>query len=600
MAHMRSEDSPGSSDSERDLREAVLRTSHAIFAMQCRAERELLGDRSRLEAQLGAIDRSQGRVEFSINGLILGVNQNFLNIVGYTEGELIGQHHRTFIPLEQHQSDEYVEFWAALRKGEHRSGEFMRLAKDGSQRWIRATYNPVLNSDGSIRKIVKYASDITLQKTAQFELSRVNEALREQTLAAERLAGLARAANEAKSEFLANMSHEIRTPMSAILGYADLLAENGGENASSKDRLEYIDIIRRNGEHLLGIINDVLDISKIEAGKMPVERVDVDARRILLDVESLMNVKAKAKGISLSIEQETALPATIRSDPVRLRQILINLVGNAIKFTEKGGVTVRAALVASPGMGPVMRVSVSDSGIGLTSEQAGRLFAAFEQADSSTTRRFGGTGLGLRISRTLARMLGGDVTVTSEPGKGSVFTTTVATGPLEGVALLEPGALRVAASEASQTRESEKAVSLTGVRIYLAEDGPENQRLISFHLRRAGAEVSVFHNGRSLLEAMTTDRSVRGPLLDPPPCDVVITDIQMPEMDGYVLAQLLRNKGWARSIIALTAHAMEGDSAACFKAGCDTYASKPIDKLRLIRICREAFDRPALKATSAA
>ncbi len=392
-------------------------------------------------------------------------------------------------------------------------------------------------------------------------------------------------ASRAKSDFLANMSHEIRTPMAAILGYTDLLAEDGDRGSAPKHRLEYIDTIQRNGEHLLTIINDILDLSKIEAGKMAVEHIETRPREILADVVCLMRVKATGKGIGLSVVHDTPIPETIQSDPVRLRQILVNLVGNAIKFTELGGVTIRVGLQRLASGGSQLRCSIVDTGIGMDAEQLGRLFSAFSQADASTTRRFGGTGLGLRISQTLARMLGGDIVVCSTPGQGSTFTVTVDTGSLEGVAMLSPET----GTPATEIREPAKlgdAQPLKGLRVFLAEDGPDNQRLISFHLVKCGASVRVFENGRLALEALTVDGTAEGPLLDDPPCDIVLTDMQMPEMDGYTLAATLRAKGWKRRIVALTAHAMSGDAQRCAESGCDTYASKPIDRAGLIEVCR--------------
>ncbi len=387
------------------------------------------------------------------------------------------------------------------------------------------------------------------------------------------------AASQAKSEFLANMSHEIRTPMTAILGYADLLTDS---SLTPDDRTSHLDTIRRNGEHLLGIINDILDISKIEAGKMTVERIPLDPRRILLDVESLMRVKASAKGISLSIVQETPLPSSIQSDPIRLRQILVNLVGNAIKFTENGGVTLRAALDSANPARPLLNLTIEDTGIGLTSEQISRLFGAFQQADTSTTRKFGGTGLGLRICKTLAHLLDGDVSVSSQFGKGSTFKVSIATGSLDGVRLFGPAELRLDLTAPPKV-SFETGPLLAGKRIFYAEDGPDNQRLISFHLRKAGAIVTVFENGRLALDALV-DPATNLPL-DPPPCDMLLTDMQMPEMDGYALAHTLRSLACPIPIVALTAHAMGGDAMKCIEAGCHAYVTKPIDKAALIRTC---------------
>jgi signal transduction histidine kinase/CheY-like chemotaxis protein len=399
-----------------------------------------------------------------------------------------------------------------------------------------------------------------------------------------------------KSDFLANMSHEIRTPMTAILGYTDLLADEESVAHDEALRTEYLRTIQRNGEHLLAIINDILDLSKIEAGKMSVETIETSPLQILFDVDSLMQLKARSKGLSLRTEYASPVPAIIHSDPVRLRQILVNLVGNAIKFTDTGEVTVRVRLEAERTGAPTLRFEVTDTGIGMTPDQQSTLFEAFSQADTSTTRRYGGTGLGLRISRSLARGLGGDVTVRSDAGEGSTFTLTVPTGPLKGVPLIEADKASSAvmcvsrpATEASPHPFANTGAALEGLRIYFAEDGPDNQRLIGHHLRKAGAEVTIFPNGRECLRALTADETPSGPLSSPAPCDLVLTDMQMPEMDGYTLARTLRSKGWNLPIIALTAHAMEDDEQKCLRAGCDAYASKPIDRDVLIALCRTGF-----------
>ncbi|MBX3322057.1 MAG: response regulator [Phycisphaeraceae bacterium] len=408
-------------------------------------------------------------------------------------------------------------------------------------------------------------------------------------------------ASRAKSEFLTNMSHEIRTPMTAILGFADLIADLDMNADRRGEFLEFVTTIKRNGNYLLSVINDILDLSKIEAGKLTIEQLPVDPRSLMLEVESLLSVKAKERGITLELEQCTPLPQTIRSDPVRLRQILLNLVGNAIKFSEHGSVIMRVGIDEAQAERPKLIVSVHDSGIGITPECLSRLFGAFEQADASTTREFGGTGLGLRISRTLAQLLGGDVTVMSTPGKGSVFTASVETGPIGGVPLLEPHALRLAKHETDcEITRNIHARALQGVRVFLAEDGPDNRRLIEFHLTKAGAEIRSFENGRLALEALTVDGTIDGELIDPPPCDLLLTDMQMPEMDGYSLARVLRARGWSLAIVALTAHAMSGDAARCLEAGCDAYASKPIDKAKLMEICVEAAQRSRRLSTWAA
>ena len=381
-------------------------------------------------------------------------------------------------------------------------------------------------------------------------------------------------ASMAKSEFLANMSHEIRTPMTAILGFADTIRETGNIELAPKERLEAIDTIKRNGVHLLSIINDILDISKIEAGKLEVESIVCNPIQIVSEVQSLMQVRAKAKSITLNTDFQCPLPATITSDPTRLRQILINIVGNAIKFTEIGSVTIRTSLEQQNTENPIMRFDIIDTGIGLTKSQAAKLFDAFTQADSTTTRKFGGTGLGLNISKRLAKMLGGDITIDSTLGEGSTFSISINTGSLKGIELLNDPSRAVRNEIEKKTKKTpgEKIKS----NILLAEDGPDNQILISFVLRKAGATVTIVENGKlainAALEAQTNGH----------PFDLIFMDMQMPVMGGYEATSELRKAGYTRPIVALTAHAMENDRAKCIDAGCDDYTTKPIDREKLI------------------
>jgi signal transduction histidine kinase len=394
-------------------------------------------------------------------------------------------------------------------------------------------------------------------------------------LAAER--ERAEAANQAKSEFLANMSHEIRTPMTAILGFADLLMEDGDLSRAPERRVESIRTIQRNGEHLLSLINDILDLSKIEAGKLTVESVPCSPAQILADVESLMRVRADAKGIAFQIQQEGPLPESIDTDPTRLRQVLVNLVGNAVKFTEVGGVWLIARCVRGPE--PRLEFDVLDTGVGLSEEQISRLFQPFTQADASTSRRFGGTGLGLTISRRLATLLGGEVSVVeSAPGAGTRFRFTLSIGSLDAARWVTPAhEPRPSRRQRQMTAEPAAAdAPLGGCRILLAEDGPDNQRLIAHVLRRAGADVTLVENGRLAVDqAWDAHRSEQ-------PFELVLMDMQMPVLDGYEATALLRAQGYQGTIVALTAHAMTGDREKCLAAGCDGYTTKPIDRARLI------------------
>ncbi|MBN1488339.1 MAG: response regulator [Phycisphaerae bacterium] len=406
----------------------------------------------------------------------------------------------------------------------------------------------------------------------QAELVKTNTALQEASTAAH-------AANQAKSEFLANMSHEIRTPMTAILGFTEVLLGQGELVNAPPERIDAIQTIRRNGEHLLQIINDILDVSKIEAEKLEIERIRCSPIQLVAEVQELMQVRAAGKGLTLGIEFRGSIPETIQTDPTRLRQILINLIGNALKFTEVGNVRLITRLTED-GAYPMMQFDVIDTGIGMTEEQAARLFQPFTQADSSTTRQFGGTGLGLTISRRLACLLGGTVRlVETRPGVGTCFRATVAAGPLADVPLVQnPSAAVLAAARTPRPQATEADVDLAGCRILLAEDGPDNQRLISFVLSKETRNaITIVDNGRRAVEAAFAARD------EGVPFDVILMDMQMPIMDGYEACRVLRRRGYAGVIIALTAHAMEGDREKCLEAGCDAYAAKPIDRKQLLQ-----------------
>jgi signal transduction histidine kinase/CheY-like chemotaxis protein/HPt (histidine-containing phosphotransfer) domain-containing protein len=434
---------------------------------------------------------------------------------------------------------------------------------------------------------------LELRQTAR-RYAELESSARQELLALRALEG-AEGASRAKSEFLANMSHEIRTPMTAVIGYADLLLD---PELALSDRLTYVQTIRRNGEHLLSVLNDILDLSKIEAGKLEVESVPCSPSQIAIDVASLMRVRAMEKKLFFEVKFMTALPEVIQSDPTRLRQLLLNLVGNAIKFTESGGVRVLVAYDPGAAGGLGLTFDVVDTGIGLTQEQIGHLFNPFSQADGSTTRRFGGTGLGLAICRRLARILGGDVVVESSLGRGSSFKITTRTGPLEGVAMVD-GLSESSLSEPAPPPNSAPPAPLR-CSVLLAEDGLDNQVLISTHLRNAGAIVTVVENGRLAAEAALA-ASLAGA-----PFDVILMDMQMPELDGYGATALLRSKGYGGPIVALTAHAMAGDRERCLSAGCNDYLTKPIARSVLVAAVaelaslRRAFQVPSVGLRRAA
>lgn len=506
-------------------------------------------------------------------GRLVLVNSQAAKKFGYTKEELIGQPVEVLLPQRyraQHPAQREAYFAAPQARPMGVGRDLFGRRKDGSEFPVELGLSPLPGDNGQF--VLASVIDISARKQAEQELqTRADELIRSNVeLAAAREA--AWAANQSKSEFLANMSHEIRTPMTAILGFTELLREECRESPAA---LDGIDTIQRNGNHLLEIINDILDLSKIESGKLEVERIACSPVQLVCEVMQLMQVRGTGKGLALKTEFQGPIPQRIQTDPTRLRQILLNLLGNAIKFTEVGTIRLVTELQQVADEGPKLKFSVYDSGIGMTPEQMQKLFQPFTQADTSTTRKFGGTGLGLTISRRLAALLDGDISVTSTPGEGSCFCVTVGTGSLAGIALLETGkpATTMAAAVAAAVSPAAAASVKLACRVLLAEDGPDNQRLIGFVLRKAGAIVTIVENG---LEAKTQA------LETPEPFDVILMDMQMPIMDGYEATRQLRAAGYIKPIIALTAHAMESDRAKCLNAGCTDYTTKPIDRQGLL------------------
>ena len=378
----------------------------------------------------------------------------------------------------------------------------------------------------------------------------------------------AESASRAKSEFLANMSHEIRTPLNAILGFADLLRR--GIETSEMERREYLETIHKSGGHLLSVINDILDLSKIEAGQLQIEQLRCCPERIIAEAVSVLRGRAREKNLSLEYQWSEPVPESIVTDPARLRQLLLNVIGNAIKFTEEGGVQVVAQII--PADTPKLVIDVIDTGVGIPQAKLAQIFEPFCQADTSVTRRFGGTGLGLTICRRLARALGGGISVQSGVGKGSIFTIAIDAGTIGRFRPpIGPDANDVPAGIAGNPQSAIlNPQSLAGRRILVADDGDSNRRLIQVVLGRAGAEIVMAANGRQAVEITARER-----------VDLILMDMQMPVLDGYAAAKEIRASGIETPIIALTAHAMKGDREKCLAAGCTGYVTKPIDLDRL-------------------
>ncbi len=462
------------------------------------------------------------------------------------------------------------EAWATAILGHAPYDEQFRIMlPNGELRWLAGVGEFERNDEGDVIKIVGLNWDVTEEHS-------VADAIRESEKQAQE-------ASQAKSEFLANMSHEIRTPMTAILGYADLLAKE----EHNPEKSSYLQVIKRNGMFLLDIINDILDLSKIEAGKMDVSRERFDLQRVVADVRSTMDVRAREKRLEFVVEFKGKIPATIEGDPKRVKQILVNLVGNAIKFTETGSVRLVVCYLGNQPQ-PLLQFEVVDTGIGIPEEKLSLLFHPFSQADSSVSRQFGGTGLGLAISQRLARVLGGEITVSSEPGKGSTFSCTVQVGELADVEFIEP---RI--DQFDSTRDSILSKRRLDCRVLIVDDRRDVRFLTHRILKDAGAEVSLAEDG---LEAI---RQVKLSLREERTWELILLDMQMPRLDGYQTATRLREMGFQGAIIALTADAMQGDMNLCLQCGCDAYLSKPIDIQKLLQMVAEytqQLDVPSVAA----
>ena len=508
---------------------------------------------------------AEGLLVINRQGRIALANSSFARFVDKTPESLVG------VPaakLSWVTGDEepWIPPWQSALQQERPQANVMLQMRDlqGIVRTFMVNCSPVLGNGGTYRGVLASFDDVTLLEEKKKELSTAKEA--------------AESANRAKSEFLANMSHEIRTPMNAVLGFTDVLRRGLAESVEQQEH--YLDTIHSNGKHLLELINDILDLSKVEAGHLELESTETPIHQIALDVVAVLGVKAREKGISLVYESAGQVPDLIMSDPTRLRQMLTNLVGNAIKFTSHGGVRIVSRVVKTRGQQELM-IDVVDTGIGMKPESLNRLFNAFVQADSSTTRKFGGTGLGLVISRKFARAMNGDVTVASELGKGSTFTVRIPLLPAKSARWIDAEA---AGQELTKSRASQgldpSHLRLKSARVLVVDDGEPNRELIRLVLRRTGLTVDEAENGQHAVSAVEKQAY-----------DIILMDMQMPVMDGYEAATLLRQMGHTMPIIALTGHAMKGDEEKCREAGCTGYLTKPVNIDELLKTVSEIVGR---------
>ena len=544
-----------------------------------------LREMKRLERDLNAV------LQANIIGVVFwdgdrwtDANDAFLEMIGYTRGDLQTSDLRLSWLLEA-QRPGTLE---AIRREMDTTGRFQLRELDLVRRDKRRV--PVLIAGVRLNREqvhgVAFVLDMTGQKAVERELATARNELElrvqqrtEQLAAANEALSLARdtaeLANRAKSQFLANMSHEIRTPMTAIQGFAELMQD---PELADSERRAYANTIRRNSDHLLRLLDDVLDLSRIEADRMQLATERTPLVPLLQDVLELMQARAAAKGLVLRLRVATAVPTWIVVDPLRLRQVLLNLVGNAVKFTEHGEITVSVAMQTARGLRSQVLISVEDTGIGIAPEEMGRLFQPFAQADASTTRRFGGSGLGLAISRRLAALMGGELTAESGTGRGSMFTLRIDPGGIDDSPLeMVPEQLISGATEPLRIKSD---AFRARVRVLLAEDGVDNQLLITTYLRHAGIDVTVAKDGRAAIAEIAQAE------LEGKPFGLVLMDMQMPDIDGYEATRVLRANGFSRPIIALTAHAMAGDREQCLEAGCADYVAKPLSRAALLAAIR--------------
>jgi PAS domain S-box-containing protein len=492
------------------------------------------------------------------SGQVIDVNNMALKVYGYERSEFISMKATDLMPPEDRANFCQTMREATLTQDRFLQAQARHLRRDGSIMDVEVTMRDLI-LDGHWQRIAAMV-DITRRVKAEDQLRQLMQKLQEAKDEAER-------SNNLKSVFLANMSHEIRTPLSAMLGFADLLR---APNLTPEEHSNYLNILVRNGEQLTIIINDILDLSKVEAGHLTLEFIAVDPTAVVQDVLSLLEFKALEKNLELTYVADPSTPAQLTTDPVRLRQVLLNLMSNAIKFTHHGYIHIRSYGERNAQSRSQLVFEITDSGIGIAPEQHEHIFEMFVQADDATTRKFGGTGLGLPLSRKLAHALGGDVRVLrSRPNEGSTFLFTVTDLP----ELKDQQSTENARSSSSAPIPAADPVSLEGLSILVVDDAPDIRSLISFLLKRVGAKVDFAENG---LEGYRMALSK---------CyDMVLMDIQMPLMDGYTATMKLREQGYRRPIIALTAHAMTESRKKCLSVGCTGHLPKPINPSQLMGI----------------
>ena len=490
-----------------------------------------------------------GLLVIDAGGNIVLANTAFTELLAVEPETLVGKTARELdwrCEEDEALAPDVVPWESVIQTGVASRNETLRLATDNGMWTFIVNSSPVLGEGDRRGGVLVSFDDVTALEAKEVELRKSKQDADE--------------ANAAKSAFLASMSHEIRTPMNAILGFTDLLKRGKIE---PQDSLHYLSTIHSSGKHLLDLINDILDLSKVESGRLEIEQAGFSAYQIVSEVVTALSVKAEEKDIELTLVEPVEFPVTVTSDPARLRQIVTNVIGNAIKFTSVGGVTV-APSIRQDGGSAVLEVAVTDTGTGIDPAQQQRIFDPFTQADSSVTRKFGGTGLGLAISRRLANSLGGDITVASEIGQGSCFTIVVDAGDLENVRWLPPSELLLSAAGSGAGNDAEW--QFPAARILVVDDGAENRELVRLVLGDVGLSVDEADNGSTGVDAATKTAY-----------DLILMDLNMPVMDGATAVTRLRELDIKTPVIALTADAMKGTEQRLREVGFAGYLTKPID-----------------------
>lgn len=528
-----------------------------------------IDERAAAEAQLvklgAAVAQSLDGVAIADgSGRLQYANEAFLSATGLSGADLVGVDALS-VSARDTPPATLAQLGSVLAAGGAWQGELVNRRADGTSYTCSARFSPIRRGDGTVANYLVIERDISEAKRIAAELiehrDRLEDLVLERTRALAGALDAAESANRAKTAFIANMSHEIRTPLNAILGFSQLLLRSELDDR----RRQQVSKVTSAGHHLLKIVNDVLDISKIEAGKLTLDYDAVSLPSLIDHVHSMVAESLRAKGLEWRTELDPAIPDTLLGDGMRINQIVLNYVSNAIKFTERGGITLRARIVERSGPALLLHVEVEDTGMGIPPEQQGRLFRAFEQADESTTRRYGGTGLGLAISRRLAALMGGDVGMTSTPGVGSRFWFTarlelrdsVAHKPAsEAAELAIIDGLRLALNESHE-----------GARVLLAEDHPINQELVRQLLEGTGLALDIAANGQEAVGLSARQRY-----------DLILMDVQMPVMDGLEATRCIRARrdGASVAILALTANAFAEDGLNCIAAGMNDHLPKPL------------------------